>query len=127
RDRMSHFGMIVTFFGLSFDVPMILKRFPRMVMDQVHFDLCPTLRDVGYKGGLKKIEKDLGIARGEDTDGLNGRDAIYLWRRYDRNGDDAALATLIAYNREDVVNLKTLARIAYDKKKDMLMGTLANQ
>lgn len=117
RDRISDFGMIVTFFGLGFDVPMILKRYPRLVMDHIHLDLCPTLREVGFKGGLKKIEKELGINRGEDTDGLSGRDAITLWRRYERFNDDGALATLIAYNREDVVNLETLAQIAYDRMK----------
>ena len=117
RDRISDFGMIVTFFGLGFDVPMILKRFPKMPMDHIHVDLCPTLREVGFKGGLKKIEKELGINRGEDTDGLSGRDAIYLWQRYERNRDEKALATLIAYNREDVVNLETLSQIAYDKMR----------
>lgn len=115
RDRISEFGMIVTFFGLGFDIPMILKRYPKIVLDHIHLDLCPTLREVGLKGGLKKIEKELGIARGADTDGLNGRDAIYLWRRYERGGDERALETLIAYNREDVVNLEALAQIAYDR------------
>lgn len=127
RDRISHFGMIVTFFGIGFDVPMILKRYPQLTLDQVHFDLCPALRDVGFKGGLKRIEKQLGINRGEDTDGLDGRDAILLWRRYERNGDDDALATLVAYNREDVVNLKALARIAFDKKKEVCFNCLPNE
>ena len=114
---------MVTFFGLGFDIPMIKKKYPNLVLDHIHLDLCPTLREVGLKGGLKKIEKELGIARGEDTDGLSGRDAITLWRRFERFGDDKALATLIAYNREDVVNLETLAQIAYDKMKTGLFET----
>ncbi len=122
RDRISDFGMMVTFFGLGFDVPMILKRYPQLKLDQLHLDLCPTLREVGFKGGLKKIEKELGISRGEDTDGLSGRDAITLWRRYDRFGDERALKTLIAYNREDVVNLETLAQIAYDRMRMQTFG-----
>ncbi len=122
RDRIADFGMMVTFFGLGFDIPMIRKRYQNLVLDQIHLDLCPTLRDVGIKGGLKKIEKELGIARGEETDGLSGRDAITLWRRYERYRDDKALETLIAYNREDVVNLETLSQIAYDKKKEALLG-----
>lgn len=123
RDRISDFGMMVTFFGLGFDVPMILKRYPQLKLDQLHLDLCPTLREVGFKGGLKKIEKELGISRGEDTDGLSGRDAITLWRRYDRFGDERALKTLIAYNREDVVNLETLAQIAYDRMRHHTFGS----
>ncbi len=127
RDRIADFGMMVTFFGLGFDVPIIRKRFPNLPLDQIHLDLCPTLREVGLKGGLKKIEKELGIARSEDTDGLNGRDAIILWRRYERFQDEKALATLIAYNREDVVNLEVLAQIAYDKKKEVAFGAPAEQ
>lgn len=113
---ISHYSMIVTFFGAGFDLPMIRKRFRNIHMDQIHLDLCPTLRQLGYRGGLKKIEKQLGIQRGDDTDGLNGQDAIRLWRAYER-GSKEALEQLIAYNREDVVNMETLARIAVDGLK----------
>lgn len=115
RDIISRYSMIVTFFGSGFDLPMLTKRFHGLKFDQIHLDLCPTLRRVNIRGGLKKIEKELGIARGDDTDGLNGYDAILLWRRYERLGDEAALERLIAYNREDVVNLERLAEIAYEK------------
>lgn len=118
RDIISNYSMIVTFFGSGFDLPMLQKRFPGLKFDQIHLDLCPTLRRVGMRGGLKKIEKELGIARGEDTDGLNGYDAILLWQRYQRNRDDRALEKLIAYNREDVVNLERLAEIAFEKLRD---------
>jgi uncharacterized protein len=117
RDYISNYSMIVTFFGASFDLPMILKKFHGLRLDQIHLDLCPSLRAVGLQGGLKKIEKLVGINRGEDTDGLTGFDAIKLWRRYTMNRDQKALETLIAYNREDVVNLETLAQIAYDRHK----------
>ncbi|AIE87316.1 ribonuclease H-like domain-containing protein [Fimbriimonas ginsengisoli] len=111
---ISRYGYIVTFFGAGFDIPMIQKRFKGLMLDQLHLDLCPTLRRLGYRGGLKKIERQLGIARGADTDGLDGLDAIRLWRRYTTLGDDGALDTLVAYNREDVVNMERLAEIAYD-------------
>jgi uncharacterized protein len=118
RDVISHYSMVVTFFGSGFDLPMLQKRFLGLRFDQIHLDLCPTLRRVGMKGGLKKIEKELGISRGEDTDGLNGYDAILLWQRYIRNRDGSALEKLIAYNREDVVNLERLAEIAYAKLQE---------
>ncbi len=120
RDAISHYEMIVTFFGASFDLPMLQKRFRGIQFDQIHLDLCPTLRRVGLTGGLKKIEKQVGIARGEDTDGLTGYEAVLLWRRYERNRDERALQTLIAYNREDVVNLETLADLAYEKLTAMV-------
>lgn len=113
-DIISHYGMIVTFFGTGFDIPMLKRAFPGFHFDHLHMDLCHTLKRLGYRGGLKKIEKQLGINRGEDTDGLNGMDAIRLWREYLR-GNEASLDTLIAYNQEDVVNLERLAEIAYSK------------
>lgn len=117
RDRISHFSMIVTFFGASFDLPIILKRFPDLNLDQIHIDLCPTLKSVGVGGGLKKIEKFFGIDRGEETDGLTGYDAVLLWRRWEMTRSQSALDKLIAYNREDVVNMERLAEIAYEMKK----------
>ena len=79
-------------------------------------ELQKSLKQVGIRGGLKKIEKQMGIARSDETEGLSGLDAIYLWRRFLR-GEDNALKTLIAYNKEDVVNLEVLAQIAYDRLK----------
>jgi uncharacterized protein len=118
RDIISNYSMIVTFFGSGFDLPMLQKRFPGLRFDQIHLDLCPTLRRVDIRGGLKKIEKQLGIARAEEAEGLNGYDAVLLWQRYIRNRDDSALEKLITYNREDVVNLERLAEIAYEKLQE---------
>ena len=119
-DIISHYGMVVTFFGTGFDIPMLRRAFPGFTFDHIHLDLCHTLKRLGYRGGLKKIEKQLGIFRGEDTDGLSGMDAVRLWRQYLR-GDDKSLDTLIAYNQEDVVNLETLAAITYSKLERMTL------
>jgi uncharacterized protein YprB with RNaseH-like and TPR domain len=58
------------------------------------------------KGGLKKVEEKLGIARA--TKGIDGWMAVQLWWDYINNRDADALRTLLEYNREDVVNLRTL-------------------
>ncbi len=122
-ELMAPYGMVVTFYGANFDLPMLEKRFPDLRFNHLHLDLCPTLRQLGIMGGLKKIEKTLGISRGDDTDGLGGLDAIRLWRRYDQLGDDRALETLIAYNREDVVNMEYLAQYAYENlRKRLILG-----
>lgn len=52
------------------------------------------------------MEQRLGIER--TLQGVNGRQAVVLWWRYVRQGDEEALQTLLEYNREDVVNLKEL-------------------
>lgn len=114
QDAITHYGMIVSFFGSGFDLPMLQKRFWGLQFDQIHMDLCPTLRRLGYRGGLKKIEKQVGIHRCDEAEGLSGMDAVVLWRQH-QLGDEAALPRLIAYNREDVVNLERLAELAYSK------------
>jgi uncharacterized protein len=103
--------------GRDFDrFPDLIGKYRTTVtFDQIHLDLCPTLRRVGLQGGLKKIEKQLGISRGDDVDGMNGLDAIRLWQRYRQFRDESALETLLAYNREDVANLVHLAEYAYDR------------
>jgi uncharacterized protein len=114
QDVMSHYSYIVTFYGTGFDLPMLRKFCRTWEPDQMHLDLCFALKRLGIRGGLKKIEKQFGIARVDEAEGLDGSDAIRLWREY-RMGNDKSLDTLIAYNREDVVNLERLAQIAYDK------------
>ena len=83
-------------------------------MDQIHLDLCPLLKSLEIRGGLKKIEKRFGIERSEETEGLTGFDAVKLWRDHMR-GRPGSLDRLIAYNREDVVNPEPLMQIAYDR------------
>lgn len=107
-DVISQYSMVVTFFGTVFDLPMLEKRFRGFRFDQIHLDLCFALKRLGYRGGLKKIEKQLGISRVDEVDELNGLDAIRLWRNHCR-GCPTSLSQLVAYNREDVINLERLA------------------
>ncbi|MFM7322065.1 MAG: ribonuclease H-like domain-containing protein [Armatimonadota bacterium] len=104
--------MLVTFFGTGFDLPFLRRRFPDLALDQPHVDLCPTLRRLGHSGGLKAIERRLGIPRRDEVDGLDGMDAVRLWDIWRRRRDEEARRLLIAYNREDVENLETLLTFA---------------
>jgi uncharacterized protein YprB with RNaseH-like and TPR domain len=81
--------------------------------DQIHIDLCPALKRLGYRGGLKRIEQQLGIARPPEVEGLSGFDAVRLWRQWRRKNDAAALEQLLAYNREDIENLSLLLAFVY--------------
>lgn len=120
HDAISHYSVIVTFFGGGFDLPVIKSTFPSIRLDQIHIDLCPLMRQVGYRGGLKAIERAVGIERSPETAGLNGRDAVRLWGNYVR-GSAASLDRLLAYNREDVVNLEKLMELAYFDMRSMTM------
>ncbi|MCG9895487.1 MAG: ribonuclease H-like domain-containing protein [Fimbriimonadaceae bacterium] len=119
-DILSRHSMIVTFFGAGFDVPMLKKLFGD-VFDQIHLDLCHAFRALGIRGGLKAIEKRFGLARVDEAEGLTGLDAIHLWRRWEVGGDQSAKDRLIAYNREDVVNLWTLADLCYRMQRQDVM------
>ena len=116
-DDCRDFDGFVTFFGTGFDLPMLVRRFPSLASvfaERLHVDLCPLLKRLGYRGGLKRIEHQLGIARVPEADGLSGMDAVRLWRVYrgGGRGSDDALRLLLAYNREDVANMKTLLDFA---------------
>ncbi len=116
-DDARRFALWVTFFGGGFDLPLLRRRFPHVPFDQLHIDLCPALRRLGFKGGLKSIEQQLGIRRPPEVEGLDGWHAVQLWRQWRRHGDEDALRLLLAYNREDIENLYPLLAFAYDRLK----------
>lgn len=98
---------LVTFNGSTFDLPVIRRRlYTDLRRDFEHCDLLYICRRRGLRGGLKRVEELLGIARA--TAGITGWDAPRLWHRYEMAGDRQALRTLLDYNREDVVNLALL-------------------
>lgn len=113
------FKMICTFNGKMFDMPFIYEKFPSLKNNLPHLDLRWACRKIGLTGGLKKIEHEMGISRG-DLEGVSGRDALRLWRKYKR-GDENALDILVRYNQEDVINLETIAdKVVSDLKQNYL-------
>ena len=111
-DDIGQYSLLITFHGACFDLPFLRMRFPQVRFDQLHIDLCPALRRLGLTGGLKKIEQQLGLSRSPETEGLDGWEAVRLWREWER-GSQEALELLKAYNREEVVNLEALMGYAY--------------
>jgi uncharacterized protein YprB with RNaseH-like and TPR domain len=114
--ELSRYSVIVTFNGSRFDVPFIEAKYPNVKFGQIHLDLRFILRRLGYRGGLKSIETELGLKRPDDIEGLKGSDAVRLWRAYTK-GNDKALKLLIKYNSEDVRGLEPLMKIGYDELK----------
>jgi uncharacterized protein YprB with RNaseH-like and TPR domain len=57
-------------------------------------------------GGFKVVERQLGIHR--RLRGIGGAEAVMLWWRYQMDHDKKALALLLEYNKEDVINLIAL-------------------
>jgi uncharacterized protein YprB with RNaseH-like and TPR domain len=111
--ELRQYDLLVTFCGMTFDVPTLLRQFPDLPLDQPHMDLCAIGRRLGYRGGLKAIERRFGINRPDGVSGLNGADAVRLWNRWRHRRDHYALAGLLAYNQADCVNLEPLADAIY--------------
>ncbi len=110
--ELAPYKYLITFYGAVFDVPFLMRNFPSLKFDILHFDICITSRRMGMRGGLKKFEKCLGIQREEEVDGLTGYDAVRLWEMY-RRGNEEALTILIKYNKEDTVNLFSIGEHIY--------------
>jgi len=91
-------------------------------------DLRYPLRRIGFTGGLKSIEREMGVERDRRVEYMTGEDAVYLWRLWERQGRRNALDLLIEYNAEDCKNLKPLAARAYEVMKrstfDAIVGPL---
>jgi uncharacterized protein len=112
-EELRRHDLLVTFCGTTFDLPMLLSQFPDLPLDQPHMDLCAIGRRLGYGGGLKAIERQMGIYRPDELQGLNGSDAVRLWNRWRHCRDHDALARLLAYNEADCANLRPLADAFY--------------
>ncbi len=116
EEELKKYSILVTFYGRAFDMPFI-ERELGISVDVPHLDLCFAGKSVGLRGGLKKVEETVGIQREEDIQGLDGFDAVNLWREYEKGSEDA-LDLLIRYNRADTVNLKVLADLLYERLKE---------
>ena len=119
-EALEESAVLVTFFGTGFDLPFLKRAFPNMQLPQMHVDLCYMLRKLGFRGGLKSIEQQMGIRRSNATTGLSGWDAVRLWQEY-QHGHDASLEILLAYNAEDVRNMSELLSEGYRRRARQLL------
>lgn len=104
-------GLLVSFNGKRFDVPFLEACFD-LDIDRPHLDLMYPCRRLDLTGGLKAIERRVGIDR--DRADLSGRDAVRLWHAHER-GDSDALDRLVSYNRADTENLRTLLDLVVER------------
>jgi uncharacterized protein len=131
---------VYTYNGACFDLPVI-EQFLGVDLKSLHIhrDLLHDCRRLQLRGGLKAVERKLGIHR--DTEGVDGLQAMRLWAAHRRSCASAKVACLssgdvaetvdpevwaiarcrddrrcdpldllLRYNKEDVENLAILAR-----------------
>ncbi len=113
-DDIQKYNVIISYNGKSFDVPFIENYFG-IQLNHAQIDLRYVLSSLGYKGGLKSCERQLGMDRGDLSD-VDGFFAVLLWNDYQKTGNQKALDTLLAYNVQDTVNLENLMVEAYNLK-----------
>ena len=98
---------IYTYNGSRFDLPFLYVRHKvNLAREFKHCDLMYHCWKNSLYGGFKAVERQLGIQR--QLIEVNGYEAVRLWWRYVDYFDLDALNTLLEYNKEDVINLKTL-------------------
>ena len=113
-EEIYKYKVIVTYNGKSFDIPFIEHYF-NIRLDHAQIDLRYVLYSLGLRGGLKSVERQLGMNRGDLSD-IDGFFAVLLWDDYQKTGDPKALDTLLAYNIQDTINLENLMVTAYNLK-----------
>jgi uncharacterized protein YprB with RNaseH-like and TPR domain/predicted nuclease with RNAse H fold len=122
-DHLKKYSVVVTFNGSGFDLRFLRLKFEHLELPPIHIDLRWVTRRLGYRGGLKAIEKEFGIYRDDAIEEIDGFDATVLWSRHLR-GDRDALQQLIKYNSEDVVHLKAIMEMSYDRLAHQASGSL---
>lgn len=118
---IASYELVITFNGSLFDLPLIRRHFPHIGLPPVHIDLRFFLKKLGCQGGLKAVEKCFGLVRAPEIDGMNGSDAVMLWKAY-QWGDQSALERLVQYNTADIVDLKPLMERGYQEMKRRLLS-----
>jgi uncharacterized protein len=112
NQELAQHDLLVTFCGSLFDLPYLRAKFPGLLLDHPHMDLCYAAKRLSMTGGLKQIERQVGIERPGHLHGLDGWDAVRLWNAW-RRGRTAALDLLLQYNEADARNLQPLAEWIY--------------
>jgi uncharacterized protein YprB with RNaseH-like and TPR domain len=119
-EELAKYRLIVTFNGSQFDLPFLRSHMGEIFSRHAHIDLRFVLRRLGYRGGLKSIERQLGIRRPGEIADMDGFEAVRLWHRYIA-GDEDSLRKLVEYNRHDIENLRPLVELAYDTLKARML------
>ena len=100
-EALAGINIIYTYNGKSFYLPFIHFRVGINLAELfTHHDLMYDCWRNNLYGGFKAVERQL-----KEVDCYQ---TVRLWWRYMNDYDENALTILLEYNKEDVVNLKTI-------------------
>lgn len=115
--ELKNYKLMITFNGSCFDLPKLRKQL-KLEINVPHIDLKPICINLGLKGGLKEVEKQLNIRRPQNLRG----NPVDLWKAFHASGDNEWLDLLIDYNKEDVENLRGIMGWVYNKMRSKLLS-----
>jgi len=105
-------SLVVSYNGKRFDAPFVETDLG-VSFEKPHVDLMYPCRRLDLTGGLKAVEKEIGVGR-DGVDDVDGREAVRLWHAYE-DGDTDALERLVKYNRYDAENLRAVLNVVHDR------------
>ena len=123
REAWQASSELVTYNGKRFDEPFLVEHFG-VDKHSEHIDLCQVGRKQGLRGGLKKICENLQIRSPAYLNEASGRDAVFLWRRYQRDCNPLWLKRLLHYNAWDVVMTYRLHQILQNEPIEAIEQTM---
>ena len=119
--ELKKYKLLITFNGSAFDLPKLKKQL-LLEFNLPHIDLKPLCVNLGWKGGLKEIEKQLNLKRPAHLYG----NPVGLWKAFHASGDREYLDLLLDYNREDVENLKAVMEVVYKRLQEIIFERTTN-
>lgn len=112
--ELQKYKLVITFNGAAFDLPKLRKQFGVQIAIP-HIDLKPLCAKVGLAGGLKDVEIRLNLRRPLEL----YESPVELWEAFQALEEKEYLDRLIAYNAEDVENLKAVMEHVYKELRNI--------
>jgi uncharacterized protein YprB with RNaseH-like and TPR domain len=107
KEAVKEIKTLYTYNGSRFDLPFMREKLGIDIPGCCnHKDLMYACWEQNLYGGLKAVERQLGIER--KFPDIDGWVAVQLWFDFKQNGNQGSLKRLLQYNEEDVLNLRVL-------------------
>jgi uncharacterized protein YprB with RNaseH-like and TPR domain len=116
-DLMTRFDILVTFNGITFDVPFIQERMTihrlAFAMPAVHIDLLPLARSVvGDRTPNHKLQTlEMHLCKRKRIGDIKGAEIPDAYHEFVRTGDAKDMANIFHHNRLDLVTMLQLVTV----------------